>query len=135
MQENGTPSADGKPKATVADLWTFLERHVFNNPSSVAVEGAEISLLWSFQLGDVSTQPISKDMARRSNASIRFIGNTVAGEFLAYLDSNAGEEEFLAFKLTDQNTSISSDVLTKNASSTSSDIACRSSSSSRPTAR
>ncbi len=90
-EDNVAPDGNGERKVTTQQLWDFLDAYVFNDATTVEVEGAEISLLWSYLIGPDqdtwSNNQLSKDLAERSNVPIRFIGNTLAGEFLAYLDS------------------------------------------------
>jgi hypothetical protein len=103
LEDNVAPDANGDRKVTTQQLWSFLDAHMFNDAATVAVEGAEISLLWSFLIGPNQdpkvwdNNDLSKDLAARSNSPIRFIGNTLAGEFLAWLDSSLGEV-FIAFE-------------------------------------
>jgi hypothetical protein len=101
LEDNVAPDQDGKRKVSEAQLWVFLDAHVLNDPTTISVEGAEISLLWSYLIGPDQNlwdnNKLSKDLADRSNGKIRYVGNTLAGGFLAHLDSDEGQR-FLAFE-------------------------------------
>jgi hypothetical protein len=101
LEGNVTPDQNGKRKVSESELWTFLNAHVFSDTTTITVDGAEISLLWSYLIGPVQplwdNNSLSEDLADRANRKIRYVGNTLAGEFLAYLEE-LGSEDFLAFR-------------------------------------
>ena len=104
LVSNVAPDANGDRKVTVSQLWSFLNQHVFADPTTVEVVGAEVSFLWSYRIGpDLApgdprwdNNNLMHDLAARSIVPLRFIGNTEAGEFLAFLDGDDGLN-YLAF--------------------------------------
>ena len=46
-------------KVTTEDVRSFLESHVYSNPTTVEVNGATVSALWSFQIGSAKAKSLS----------------------------------------------------------------------------
>ncbi|MEL6542081.1 MAG: hypothetical protein AAFQ34_11835, partial [Pseudomonadota bacterium] len=106
LDENVAADAEGNRKVSVEQLRAFADEFVYNpeDPSTVEVEGADVSLLWSFQIGGASTNNLSLDLAERSKGSgrvVRFIGNTDAGKFFSHLYETEEGNALLSFVPTD----------------------------------
>ncbi len=88
-------------KVTLDDVRSFLERYVYNNAETVAVDGSVASVLWSFEIKNVPTHSLSLTLAEQSGGKIRVIGTTAAGKFLEALlsDPYADNCDFVEFPI------------------------------------
>ena len=94
LSENVQPNEFGQHVASEGDLWVFLNTIVLNDPSTVAIAGSTISVLWSHTIGDESpwtNQLLAEDLRTRATTDVvRTIGDTDAGQFLSYFGTDAG---------------------------------------------
>ena len=98
---------NNKQQATEADLHSFLDLYVLNDPETVEIADATVTVLWSYTIDGepeqrltapwMLTQELAENLALEAlgTTKIRVIGETDAGKFLDYLQTEGGE--FLTF--------------------------------------